>query len=170
MFCSKCGKEVQNEWSFCNYCGNALNSNENIQKEEIKKQEKYNNINSAKEVNQNTIGGVLFRALIYIGVVAIIFFSFKHYSSNNSINYDKRQMLSTIQNYSTTSITIDDFDIKKIENTNTYKIYEVTVYKSNYLISGSFYVALYSAYGRDSADTVFLNKSLSDLRDNLENY
>lgn len=28
MFCSKCGKEIKEEWKFCNYCGNEIKENE----------------------------------------------------------------------------------------------------------------------------------------------
>lgn len=78
-------------------------------------------------------------------------------------------MLSIIQKYSYSTITIDDFSIDEIEKRNTYEIYKVKVNKSNYQIDGDFYVALSKPNGI-STSRVYLNKDLTKLRDTLNTY
>lgn len=62
MYCSKCGKENNNESSYCNYCGNELIAK--VQEETQKEKDTQREANSKKQSNivRWVIGAILLLA------------------------------------------------------------------------------------------------------------
>ena len=83
MFCSKCGKEINNDVVFCNYCGSKVNENPiNTQVETINQPESIqNDIITGKSIS-NKSNNKLFIIIGICLVVVILFFIF--FKMNNS--------------------------------------------------------------------------------------
>lgn len=155
MKCNNCGKEIVDESKFCQYCGEKCSFNNSDFEENREKLENAN----GKEENTMLIGLCIF-------LIPIIIIAIWQYKSNQefSIKSAKIDMLSALQKYSTTLLTVDDYDIEKIEIENTYEIYKVKVNKTDYLKNGYFYVALVKPTG-SWTDTVLVNDTLYGLKE-----
>lgn len=109
-------------------------------------------------------------AILVIGIV--LWFNWmngvKQSEQEALIHNAKRDMLTTLKKYSTSSVfTVDDYDIEKEEIENTYEIYKVIVNKSDFTISGYFYVALIKSNG-SSTDKVIVSKDLYELKETIK--
>lgn len=82
---------------------------------------------------------------------------------------DKIVMLESLQKYSTSIMTVNDFDVDLIEKANTYTIYKVSVSKSDYLIDGDFYIALLMPNGNGIPEYSVINQDLSKLKQQINN-
>jgi hypothetical protein len=76
--------------------------------------------------------------IVWILIIGGVFIWY--YKSNQDFLIDraKSDMLYTLQKYSTTQLTVDDYDIDKVEIEKTCEIYKVKVNKSNYMKTGYF--------------------------------
>ncbi len=112
---------------------------------------------------------------LIVGIIIIIVISIGINNWMQGVNeqkqseQDKILMLESIQKYSTSMMTVNDFDVDLIEKTNTYTIYKVNVSKRDYLIDGDFYIALLMPSGNGMAEYTIINQDLSRLRQQINN-
>jgi len=115
--------------------------------------------NNTKEEPTVTIGLCIF-------LIPIIIIGIWQYKSHQDflIKRAKSDMLYALQKYSTTLLTVDNYDIEKVEIENTYEIYRVKVNKSDYMKKGYFYVALIKPTGSGTQE-VLVNDNLYKLKE-----
>ena len=110
-------------------------------------------------------------AVVVYGGCFIIFAVFMAYvfiigPAKDEKEQAKIEMLSALQKYSISTITVDDFDIEEVDKMKTYSIYKVSVKKSNFQIAGDFYVALIKPNGI-STESVSVSKDLYKLQKSM---
>ena len=76
MYCSKCGKENNNDSNFCIYCGEKLKTNEVHQENKVNEERKIEEL----EIRQNTNGNVLYMLgalILVIGGFIVLFMKYR---------------------------------------------------------------------------------------------
>ena len=130
MFCSNCGKEIEDNSKFCKHCGTGCDSNESSQ---LKTESNNESENIIKQVC-SVIGGLIFLAIIFnIGI-----FNFGGISSTNegkSINLEVTESHTCDLGYGARAIC---GSVKNNTNRNIgYAQVEINLYDKNENIIGS---------------------------------
>lgn len=76
MYCSKCGKENNNDTNFCIYCGEKLKINKAKQEKKVNEERKIEKL----EIRQNTNGNVLYMLgalILVIGGFIVLFMKYR---------------------------------------------------------------------------------------------
>lgn len=107
MFCNKCGKEIKEEWEFCNYCGASISSpNQNNDTENVSNNV-VNNVTRVRKVNKKQI---IFIVVFLIVVIICISYGMFIYNSSQGLISD------TLNNNGKNDKNLSNL----IEKSNTY--------------------------------------------------
>ena len=152
MICSKCGKEIKEENSFCTYCGtpvNKIEDNKNVLQKETEKIIKENNINVKTEAKKKSnkmkiIIPIIIVILIIICIVVVIILRNKNNEKTNTNEVVEEQQetakieIGTNYNCSTYGVTgYINFNTETSYVMNmTYDMSESVTYNGTYKIEG----------------------------------
>lgn len=148
MYCSKCGKQINENSQYCKYCGHSVASN-NVTNNS--NQENTSKTNSSIDNKKNTAIGVI--AMIIIGVIIGIFIFQKnmpdqistYYSTSNrgnSItisNFNDSRYKRTIDSYTKTDGIVFSNKVVAVGVQNSLSYYIVIGWKNNYYYVSKMY-------------------------------
>lgn len=118
MFCNKCGKEVDEKYKFCNFCGTPIKNSQ-------RQNNKINNINKSK--NDLSKNPIFILGIVFLGILmyTFIFVIYPSLIKNDSIQTNS-------------NITVNDIEEKTELNQNPFQIlndydgaYEFTIEDDN---------------------------------------
>ena len=126
MFCRKCGKEVQEDWTICPNCGNPINQNTTSSMSEHKTPQNTMTSGKKKEKKKKPIGKIII-ALFAIIVIGRIFagMSGGNDSDNGdaSDNMDSKETIEKLKKFTTMT---KDGDVYIFSNGENWEIHYTT--------------------------------------------